>query len=280
MALKRPDKRLDETGSRGTVPAAEARTGFQRVTVGDTHVDIRTYRRFDDAGTPDWTETRAEVVLVHGIGASERYYRPLIWELARTSIVHTLELPGFGSTPKPRRQLQMEEFGRIAAEALDTAGIRGAQWVGHSMGCQVVVEMALAAPDAASSVVLLGPTINDAERSAPLQALRLMQDCMGEPPAVNYILVTDYLRAGLRWYLSTLPVMIRHRLEERIGEVKPPVLLVRGGKDPVVRADWLARLALARPGAVTAEIPGQPHVVMYTRPKETAELMRTAAAVQ
>ena len=239
------------------------------------HVDLRTYRRFDDAGTPEWPETRTEVVLVHGIGASERYYRPLIWELARTSIVHTLELPGFGSTPKPRRQLQMEDFGQIAVKALDAAGIRGAQWVGHSMGCQVVVEMALAAPDGASSLVLLGPTINDAERSAPLQALRLFQDCLGEPPAVNFILVTDYLRAGPRWYLSTLPVMIRHRLEERIRGVKPPVLLVRGAQDPVVRADWLDRLASARPGTRTAEMPGQPHVVMYTRPKETADLLRS-----
>ncbi|MCQ1999550.1 alpha/beta fold hydrolase [Arthrobacter zhaoxinii] len=262
------------------MPAAEVRTGYQRIAVGQTQVDIRTYQRFDDAGTPEWSGTRSEVVLVHGIGASERYYGPLIWELARTSIVHTLELPGFGSTPKPGRQLQMEDFGRIAVQALEAAGIHGAQWVGHSMGCQVVVEMALAAPEAVSSVVLLGPTINDAERSAPLQALRLLQDCLGEPPAVNYMLVTDYLRAGPRWYLSTLPVMIRHRLEERIAGVKPPVLLVRGGKDPVVRADWLARLAHARPGAVTAEIPGQPHVLMYTRPKETAALMRTAAAVQ
>ena len=180
------------------------------------------------------------------------------------------------AAPKPGRQLQMEDFGRIAVRALEAADIRGAQWVGHSMGCQVVVEMALAAPDLASSVVLLGPTINDAERSAPRQALRLLQDCMGEPPAVNAILVSDYLRAGPRWYLSTLPVMIRHRVEERIRDVQPPVLLVRGGRDPVVRADWLARLANARPGTRTAELPGQPHVMMYTRPVETAALLRAA----
>ncbi|MCC3276006.1 alpha/beta hydrolase [Arthrobacter sp. zg-Y40] len=259
------------------MPAADARTQFQRVAVGDARVDLRTYRRYDDAGTPAWPGSGSEVVLVHGIGASERYFGPLIWELARTATVHTLELPGFGTAPKPERQLQMEDFGRIAVQALEAAGIRGAQWVGHSMGCQVVVEMALAAPDAVSSVVLLGPTINDAERSAPLQALRLLQDCLGEPPAVNAILVTDYLfRAGPRWYLKTLPVMIRHRMEERIRGVQPPVLLVRGGKDPVVRADWLARLAAARPGTRTAEVPGQPHVMMYNRPVETAALLHSA----
>ena len=263
------------------MPAADALTGFQRVAVGAVRVDIRTYRRDNDAGTAEGAHSGGEVVLVHGIGASERYFGPLIRELVRTDTVHTLELPGFGSAPTPRRQLQMEEFGAVAAEALAAAGIHGAQWVGHSMGCQVVVEMALAAPDAASSVVLLGPTINDAERSVPLQALRLLQDCLGEPPAINGILLTDYLfRAGPRWYLKTLPVMIRHRVEERIREVQPPVLLVRGGRDPVVRADWLARLAAARPGTRTAELPGQPHVLMYTRPVETAALLRSAVRAQ
>ena len=257
---------------REAVPAV-AQTQFQRVAVGDTQVDLRTY---DDAGTPERPDAGSEVVLVHGIGASERYFGRLIRELVRTSTVHTLELPGFGSAPKPARQLQMQDFGRIAVRALESAGIQGAQWVGHSMGCQVVVEMALAAPGAVSSVVLLAPTINNAERSAPLQALRLLQDSLGEPAAVNAMLVRDYLRAGPRWYLSTLPAMIRHPIEERIRDVQAPVLLVRGGRDPVVRADWVTRLAAARPGTQTVELPGQPHVMMYTRPVETAAVLRSA----
>ena len=260
--------------------AAGAQAQFQRIPVGDVQVDLRTYGGNGDAGTSSPGDG-PPVVLVHGIGASERYFGPLIRELAGTATVYTLELPGFGSAPTPGRQLKMEDFGRIAVQALESAGIRGAQWVGHSMGCQVVVEMALAAPDAASSIVLLGPTINDAERSAPLQALRLLQDCLGEPAAVNGILLADYLfRAGPRWYLKTLPVMIRHRMEERLAGVQPPVLLVRGGRDPVVRADWIARLAATRPGTLTAELPGQPHVLMYTRPVETAALLRSVVPAQ
>ena len=264
------------------VPAAQ--TQFQRVTVEDTQADLRTYRRHDDAGAPQVSGTEVvpgpEVVLVHGIGASQRYFGPLIRELVRTATVHTLELPGFGSAPKPSRRLKMQDFGRIAVGALEAAGIRGAQWVGHSMGTQVVVEMALAAPEAVSSVVLLAPTINNAERSAPLQAVRLLQDSLREPAAVNAMLVRDYLRAGPRWYLSTLPQMIRHPMEDRLRDVQPPVLLVRGGDDPVVRADWVDRLAAARPGTRTVVLPGQPHVMMYTRPAETAALLRSAVPAQ
>lgn len=242
------------------------RSVHQRVRVGEYDVDIRTY-----GGGAD------HVVLVHGIGASGRYYSRLVEELARTATVHTLEMPGFGSAPSPGRGLDMADFARINCEALRAAGIGSAQWVGHSMGCQVVTEMAIYAPELVTSVVLLSPTINSGERHAVLQGLRLAQDCLREPPAVNWILLTDYLRAGPRWYLKTLPKMVGHRLEERIGEVTVPVTLVRGTRDPIVPSRWLRELAGARPGAVAVEMLGQAHVCMFTEPARTAALLREAA---
>ena len=240
----------------------------QRVRVREYDVDIRTY----GSGA-------AQVVLVHGIGASGRYFSRLVEELAKTSTVHTVEMPGFGSAPKPARgSLDMADFAAVTCDALRAAGIGPAQWVGHSMGCQVVTEMALYAPDLVTSVVLLGPTINRGERHAVLQGFRLAQDCLREPPAINWILLTDYLRAGPRWYLRTMPKMVRHRLEERIGKVQAPVTLVRGARDPIVPSGWLQELAAARPGAVAVELPRQPHVCMFTEPAQTAALLRAAAS--
>ncbi|MET4058699.1 pimeloyl-ACP methyl ester carboxylesterase [Arthrobacter sp. UYP6] len=241
----------------------------QRVRVGEYDVDIRTY-----GGGAD------RVVLVHGIGASGRYFARLVEELAQTATVHTLEMPGFGSAATPDRSLEMADFARINCEALAAAGIGPAQWVGHSMGCQVVTEMALYAPEQVTSVVLLSPTINRGERHALLQGLRLAQDCLREPAAVNWIVFTDYLRAGPLWYLRTLPKMVGHKLEERIGKVQVPVTLVRGARDPIVPAGWLRELAVARPGAVAVELPGQPHVCMFTEPAQTAALLREAALKQ
>ena len=239
----------------------------QRVRIREYDVDIRTY-----GSGP------GQVVLVHGIGASGRYFSRLVELLAETSTVHTLEMPGFGSTPKPDNSLDMAGFAAVNCDALRAAGIGPAQWVGHSMGCQVVTEMALQAPGLVTSVVLLAPTINRGERNAVLQGLRLAQDCLREPPAVNWMLLTDYLRAGPRWYLRTLPKMVQHPLEERIGKVQAPVTLVRGGRDPIVPLRWLQELAAAKPGAVAVELPGQPHACMFTEPERTAALLREAAA--
>ncbi|MDK1359824.1 alpha/beta hydrolase [Arthrobacter sp. zg-Y1219] len=247
----------------------KAQAHHQRVRIRGYDVDIRTY----GAGARN-------VVLVHGIGASGRYFSRLVDLLAQTCTVHTLEMPGFGSAPKPSHSLDMAGFAAVNCDALRAAGIGPAQWVGHSMGCQVVTEMALLAPDLVTSVVLLSPTINRGERNAVLQGLRLAQDCLREPPAVNWMLLTDYLRAGPRWYLRTMPKMVRHRLEQRIGGVEVPVTLIRGGRDPIVPARWLQELAAARPGAVAVELPGQPHVCMFTEPARTAALLREAASGQ
>lgn len=51
------------------------------------------------------------IVLVHGIGVSSRYYTRLTAELAESSTVIAVELPGFGPNRRPARQLAIEDFG-------------------------------------------------------------------------------------------------------------------------------------------------------------------------
>ncbi len=220
-----------------------------------------TIRRIGSGGQP--------VVLVHGIGVSARYFEPLAQELARTNSVYAIELPGFGSSPGPRRALSVPQLGEIVLAFLSRQELTGVVLVGHSMGCQVATETVLRAPERVSKLVLLGPTTNDRERSIPKQALRLAQDTTRESPVVNLVVFTDYLRSIVP-YVRTLPAMVNHRLEEALAGVTCPVVLMRGARDPIVPADWLHRLAAITPNATIVEVPGVPHVLMYTRPGETA----------
>ncbi|MHA7294815.1 alpha/beta fold hydrolase [Arthrobacter sp. HLT1-21] len=231
----------------------------QTVVVGEVSCAVRT------VGTGS-----REVVLIHGIGVSARYFEPLAAHLALTCTVHAIELPGFGSMPAPRRRLTIEEFGRIAAAVMGIVGVRDAVVVGHSMGSQVAAEAVRAAPDLVERLVLLAPTINDQERTVATQLMRLTQDTLRESPAANYIVVSDYFRAGMRWYLKTLPSMLQHRVEEVLPDIGCPVALVRGSRDPIVPVDWVLRLAAIGRDVTTAEIPGEPHVMMYRSPEATA----------
>ncbi|MBP2215605.1 alpha/beta fold hydrolase [Arthrobacter sp. CAN_C5] len=231
----------------------------QTVVVGEVSCAVRTV----GAGS-------REVILIHGIGVSARYFEPMAAHLARTCTVRAIELPGFAALPAPRRRLTVKEFGGIAAEVMRVLGVRDAVVVGHSMGSQVAAEAVRAAPDLVSSLVLLAPTINDRERTVATQMMRLAQDTLRESPAANYIVVSDYFRAGMRWYLKTLPSMLRHRLEDALPTITCPVTLVRGSRDPIVPADWMHRLAEAGNDVTTGEVPGEPHVMMYRSPEATA----------
>lgn len=238
------------------------RTPWEAVRTEDIEDCAVVVRSTGTAGQP--------VVLVHGIGVSARYFQPLAEELSRDHAVYAIELPGFGASPGPGRALSVPELGRIVLAVLRKLELTGVVLVGHSMGCQVATETAARAPEVVHKLVLLGPTTNDQERSVLKQALRLAQDTLRESPVVNMMVFTDYIRSFVP-YLRTLPGMVRHRLEEAIAEVSVPVVLMRGGRDPIVPVDWLQRLAAANGRAVIREVDGAPHVLMYHRPVETAE---------
>lgn len=214
------------------------------------------------------------IVLVHGIGVSARYFRRLAAELAGRNTVYAIELPGFGLSKAPHRALSVPELGEVVVSVLSILDLRGVVLVGHSMGCQVATETAVRAPELVHKLVLLGPTVNDRERSIGMQALRLAQDTLRESPAVNWMVFTDYLRAIVP-YIRTVPEMVKHRLEDALPKVECPVVLIRGERDPIVPSDWLHRLAATNPNATVLEVPGVPHVLMHSRPAETARGLLT-----
>jgi pimeloyl-ACP methyl ester carboxylesterase len=213
-------------------------------------------------------------VLVHGIGMSHRYLAPLAEHLARDSHVVVPDLPGFGGSPHPPQVLGIAEHAAVVAALVADRGLTAPVLVGQSMGCQIVVEVLAAHPGLASAGVLIGPVVDPTARSATRQGLRLARDGLREPLRVNAILTVDYLRAGPRRYAATLPHMLGYRIEERIGHVTEPVLVVRGERDPIAPSRWAHELAAAAPRGTVAEVPGWGHNAMYPAPAAVGDLCR------
>jgi pimeloyl-ACP methyl ester carboxylesterase len=238
----------------------------RRLTAGGPELRVRS----GGEGTRDF-------VLVHGIGVSPAYFRPLAEELARQDRVHAVELPGFGRTPKPQTALSIEEFGARVWTALDELGVAAPVLVGHSMGAQIAVEMAIQRPTG-QLLALLGPTVDAEAHSVLRQGLRLAWDTATEPPVVAATILRDYARCGLSWYLATLRGMMRHRIEQRIALVAAPVLLMRGSRDRISPLPWLERLAGVARDAQVQVVPSQGHVLMYRGAVPVADCLRAEAA--
>ncbi|MET4542170.1 pimeloyl-ACP methyl ester carboxylesterase [Arthrobacter bambusae] len=218
-------------------------------------------------------------VLIHGIGVSHRYLARLHTVLAATAPTYSLDLPGFGGTPKPDRQLSVEDYGAFIAEALASRGIGSYVLVGHSMGAQFVIEAALHAPDRVRQVVLMGPVVDSRHKNVRRQSVALLLDGMlRESPSSNWIVTSDYFRCGPRWYLTELPVMMSYPTEKRVAGIKVPVLVLRGSRDNVAGPDWALRLSRAVDQGRLVEIPGVGHVAQHMRPHAVADAIRSFVA--
>lgn len=219
-------------------------------------------------------------VLIHGIGMSHRYLRRLHAHLASADTVVSIDLPGFGGLARPERDLDVPEMASRIADVLDRGKYRDVVAVGHSMGCQWVVELALHRPDLVSHVVALGPVVDDRHRTVLAQARALARDILREPLSANWLVLSDYLRCGIPWYLTQLRHMIAYPLEARLGALTRPLLIVRGGRDPVAGATWCRRLRDAAPDAAFVEIPRSGHVVQHHAPAVVASALRSFLSVR
>jgi pimeloyl-ACP methyl ester carboxylesterase len=202
-------------------------------------------------------------VMLHGIGMSHRYYRRLQILLAQHGDTYSIDLPGFGATPRPDRPLSIADYAAIIADTLQKMGATRVVVIGHSMGSQFATELAVQHPDLVSHVVLLGPVVDSARRTVRQQTLSLGLDALRESPLGNAIVLSDYTRSGLRWYLSELPVMMSYDLEAQLALVPQPVLVIRGSRDPVAPRRWCEKLAATAPNGRFQDIPGKPHIVQH-----------------
>ncbi|MCU1566324.1 MAG: alpha/beta hydrolase [Pseudarthrobacter sp.] len=209
-------------------------------------------------------------VLLHGIGMSHRYYRKLQALLAEHGDTLAIDLPGFGGTPTPDRQLSVADYAAHTATVLEKMGVARAVVVGHSMGTQFATELAVQRPDLVSHIALLGPVVDPERRTVLQQSLSLGLDSLMESPVGNALVLSDYARSGMRWYLTELPVMMTYDIQARLALASQPVLVVRGSRDPVAPRTWCHKLTATAPNGRFLEIPGKPHIVQHGAAARTA----------
>ena len=210
-------------------------------------------------------------VLVHGIGMSHRYLARLHEALSEQGTVISVDLPGFGGLPKPDGDAGIGEMADALGRVLDRLDVSGVVLIGQSMGTQWVVELAARRPELARAVVLIGPVAHDRRRTVVQQAGLRALDTLGEPPGANALVLGDYLRCGPLWYLTQLRHMLGYPIEERIASVDAPVLILRGGRDPIASRTWCRLLrSSAAEGTMLVEVPRRVHNVQHTAPGAVA----------
>ena len=213
------------------------------------------------------------VVLVHGLGVSHRYFVPTAARLVREVPTYVPDLPGYGLSTKPPQALGIGGLADALAAWMDAARLRSAVLVGNSMGCQIVVDLAVRQPRRALGVVLQGPTVDPAARRVSSQVVRVVVDTFREPLSYIPIVVWDYLRSGVLRNAATFLSALEDPIAEKLAYVSAPALVVRGERDVIAPARWGEEAAERLPRGSLVTIPSAPHAANYAAPEELAGII-------
>lgn len=234
----------------------------------------------DPAGEP--------LLLLHGFTDSSRSFSPMVPFLRR----YRLLIPdqrGHGASDAPECCYGTRQLAHDARLFLDAMKIERAAVVGHSLGSMVAINLAADHPERLSRIVLIGSTAlipvkpgdwlydNVAAMKGPLDPASLFardwhpanQPTPVEPAfaeAVNAELYRIPLHVwhGVLRELSDVPVG-RHA-----ADVKAPVLVLSGGKDPIFPAEHHQSLLKAFPGGKAQVFPELGHNPNWERPQDVA----------
>lgn len=214
---------------------------------------------------------RPTMVLVHGLSVSHRYWRPTADRLRYQYDVWMPDLPGFGLSEKPQRSLTLPELASALADWMDVRKMGPTTLVGNSMGCQVIIELAVQRPDLVHKAVLTAPSIDPQRRSSLEQIWSGAQDLPYEPLKLLVIVFKDYLIAGPARTFRTLKFAVQDPILTKLPKVRAPMLVVRGESDRVASQAWVEEMARLLPYGRVVTIPNAAHGVIYSAPEALTE---------
>lgn len=201
------------------------------------------------------------LVFVHGLSSNLAFWEHQLGAFTATHRVLALDLPGFGASDRPDAPYTPPWYAGVLEGWMDAVGVPQAVVVGHSMGGQIAVTLALESPDRVRALVLSAPA--GLERFQPGHA-QWMKDYWHESRALEAS--EQDIRANIahmafnrqdegverfieeRVRLAKTPEfagtsvavsrsvagMLDHPVADRLGEVQARTLLVFGTQDRMI----------------------------------------------
>lgn len=239
------------------------------------------------------------LVLVHGLGGCWQNWLENIPALARRHRVIAFDLPGFGASPMPEREISIASYGRILSELCDRLDLGPETAVaGNSMGGFIATEAAIEHPGRFSALVLVGAAgISFARaRHQPAKVLAAItnlarpvlaafgDDAVRRPRLrraafAGVVHRPDLLRREMLWELTqgglgppafgeALVSMMGYDARERLSEIAIPTLIVWGFNDRLVPVRAALSYRRRIPGSRLEILDRTGHVPMVERPAE------------
>ncbi|HEX7863454.1 MAG TPA: alpha/beta hydrolase [Variovorax sp.] len=214
------------------------RRAFADLSVGQVH-----YASCGDSRAP-------AVLLLHQSPRSWAEYRAVLPLIGMHRHAIAMDTAGFGDSADGGVPASIGQWARVACELLDALGIAQVDVVGHHTGGVIVVELAAAFSERVRSLVLSSTPYTD-EPFRKARAQRPPIDEVAPSEDGSHLAALWQKRQGFyppgrpelleAFVLDALKVarveeghraVASYRMEERIGRVVQPVLIIRATEDP------------------------------------------------
>ncbi|HMV66066.1 MAG TPA: alpha/beta fold hydrolase [Myxococcota bacterium] len=222
------------------------------------HIDVR---GVDVAYIDEGPRGGTPIVLVHGLSSWMGFWEYQVADLSRDHRVLALDLPGYGASGHPDAPYSPPWYADLIDAWLDQLGVDRAVVVGHSMGGQISITLALNHPERVDRLVLSAPAGIETFKPG---AARWMKTWWHEERALEATpdelrgtfynavfnrrdpgverLLEERVRMGMHPSFEGTAVavsrsiagMVNHPVHDRLGELRQPTLLVFGTDDKMI----------------------------------------------
>jgi pimeloyl-ACP methyl ester carboxylesterase len=177
------------------------------------------------------------MVHVHGFGISGTYLERTAALLAPHCRTFVPDLPGMGRSMRPHPTHDLPGLARALIHYLDAVGVEKATFVGNSLGCPIIIEVASSFPDRIDRAVLVSPAGGPNNQPMTRAIGQMMLDAPREPVGLLPIAVGDYLRFGFVQGWSLFQSMLAYPTLDRLKNLQVPTLVIGGMRDPLLNVE-------------------------------------------
>lgn len=215
------------------------------------------------------------LVLLHGIESSATYWSNIVPALAQNRRVITIDLLGFGKSPKPLNiAYSLDDQVAWLKRTLKNKGITSFDIAGHSLGALVALSYAATYPDEVGELTLVSPVFIDVSDTSNRFILKRLH-------FIEYFSDTSYLVSSLskmvgssriRKFIPTIRTVTNSikaqdsiRIARKVQTKK--VRLIYGTKDPFIDRLQLNKVVAALGNHEAVVIKGGSHNIPLSDPQ-------------
>jgi pimeloyl-ACP methyl ester carboxylesterase len=169
--------------------------------------------------------------------------RGLVWKDVADKInnqefaVYMLDLPGFGSSPKPRNPFSVGDYADVVAEFIKKLKLNNVILIGHSFGGRVAIKLLAMYPDSAEKLVLVDSAGVGVGKIREASFLAKIAKPFFKPNFMQGLKKKIYKKIGAEDYVATPQLketflkVINEDLSGQLAQIDKPTLIVWGKDD-------------------------------------------------